>query len=182
MERRRITCRFSCRSGLSRRVPQHASRQPIPQLSADVRRRKKRLRSCNARPSDRSSQPAAVPGVSQSMARRIHGSDGGSTLHTMRLPGSPRRTASHSRRDYHRSGKPLGQGTDAWCGYAHRRNPESNPRKRSREARYRPFCGSFGRPESPRVSRRPHFLRGWGHGTTKQVFTRGTGAGCPDGA
>ena len=36
--------------------------------------------------------------------------------------------------------------------------------------------------ESPRVFRRLHCLRGWGHGTTKQVFTRGSGAGCPDAA
>jgi hypothetical protein len=36
--------------------------------------------------------------------------------------------------------------------------------------------------ESPRVFRRPLFLRGWGHGKTKQVFTRGSGAVRPDGA
>jgi len=36
--------------------------------------------------------------------------------------------------------------------------------------------------ESRRVFRRPHCLRGWGHGKTEQVFTRGTGAGCPNGA
>ena len=36
--------------------------------------------------------------------------------------------------------------------------------------------------ESRRVFRRPNCLRGWGHGTTKQVFTRGSGAGCPTAA
>ncbi|MCP4005471.1 MAG: hypothetical protein GY725_14860 [bacterium] len=28
--------------------------------------------------------------------------------------------------------------------------------------------------ESPRVSRRPYSLRGWGHGTQEQVFARGS--------
>jgi len=36
--------------------------------------------------------------------------------------------------------------------------------------------------ESPRVFRRPYCLRGWGHGKTQQVFTRGSGAVRPDGA
>ena len=35
--------------------------------------------------------------------------------------------------------------------------------------------------ESPRVYRRLHFLRGWGHGQTKQVLTRGSATGGSDG-
>src|SRR5574342_1270323 len=35
--------------------------------------------------------------------------------------------------------------------------------------------------EPPRLSRRPHILRGWGHGTSEQVLTGGAGAGGPDG-
>lgn len=35
--------------------------------------------------------------------------------------------------------------------------------------------------EPPRDSRRLHFLRGWGHGTSKQVLARGTGSGGSDG-
>src|SRR5574342_1081726 len=38
-----------------------------------------------------------------------------------------------------------------------------------------------GPPEPPRLSRRPHILRGWGHGTSEQVLTGGAGAGGPDG-
>jgi hypothetical protein len=32
----------------------------------------------------------------------------------------------------------------------------------------------YAQGESPRLSRRPHFLRGWGYGKSEQVFTRGT--------
>src|SRR5574342_578549 len=35
--------------------------------------------------------------------------------------------------------------------------------------------------EPPRLSRRPHILRGWGHGSSEQVLTGGAGAGGPDG-
>ena len=35
--------------------------------------------------------------------------------------------------------------------------------------------------ELPRYCRRLHFLRGWGHDKTRQIFTRGKGAGGSDG-